>query len=70
MTTALTGSAAPAAVSAIVVTSPELITLDPWGYPIVAPGPVPPAVAAHARRAVAACPALALLRQHEDDATS
>lgn len=49
---------------------PELITLDPWGYPIVAPGPVPPALLAHARRAVAACPTLALLLQHEDDATS
>jgi ferredoxin len=49
---------------------PELITLDPWGYPIVAPGPVPPALAAHARRAVAACPTLALLLHHDDGATS
>ena len=49
---------------------PELITLDPWGYPIVAPGPVPPALAAHARRAVAACPTLALLLHREDGATS
>ena len=48
---------------------PELITLDPWGYPIVAPGPVPPTLAGHARRAVAACPTLALLLHHEDDAT-
>ena len=39
---------------------PELIALDEWGYPLIDPGPVPPALAAGARRAVAACPALAL----------
>ncbi len=39
---------------------PELIRLDDWGYPIVAPGPVPEHLAEHARRAVASCPALAL----------
>jgi ferredoxin len=39
---------------------PELIRLDDWGYPIVQPGPVPEHLDAHARRAVAACPALAL----------
>ena len=39
---------------------PELVTLDEWGYPIVDPGPVPPALDRDARRAVAACPALAL----------
>jgi ferredoxin len=39
---------------------PELITLDDWGYPIVDPRPVPPSIEAHARRAVAACPTLAL----------
>ncbi len=39
---------------------PELIQLDDWGYPIIAPGPVPEHLAGHARRAVAACPALAL----------
>jgi ferredoxin len=49
---------------------PELITLDPWGYPIVAQGPVPPALLAHARRAVAACPTLALILRREDDGTS
>jgi ferredoxin len=38
---------------------PELIELDEWGYPIIREG-VPPALAAHARRAVNACPALAL----------
>jgi ferredoxin len=40
---------------------PERITLDEWGYPIVSAEPVPPALEAHARRAVTDCPALALL---------
>ena len=39
---------------------PELIQLDDWGYPIVASSPVPDALLGHARRAAAACPALAL----------
>jgi ferredoxin len=40
---------------------PELISLDEWGYPIVAGRPVPTSLERPARRAVAACPALALL---------
>jgi len=39
---------------------PERISLDEWGYPILAPAPVPGPLAGHARRAVAACPVLAL----------
>ena len=39
---------------------PELISVDEWGYPIVDRGPVPPQLTREARRAVAACPALAL----------
>jgi ferredoxin len=39
---------------------PELVRLDDWGYPIVAPGPVPAHLLGHARRAAAACPLLAL----------
>jgi ferredoxin len=39
---------------------PERITLDDWGYPIVDPRPLPAELKGHARRAVAACPALAL----------
>jgi ferredoxin len=39
---------------------PERIRLDDWGYPIVDPEPVPKNLARHARRAVAACPVLAL----------
>jgi ferredoxin len=40
---------------------PELISLDEWGYPIVAGRRVPASLERPARRAVAACPALALL---------
>jgi ferredoxin len=39
---------------------PEMIQLDDWGYPIIDPHPVPPHLEALARRAVAACPTLAL----------
>ena len=41
------------------------------GYPVVDPGPVPPALDRDARRAVAACPALALkLTRSEQPARS
>lgn len=39
---------------------PELIQLDDWGYPIIAEGPIPADLHALAKRAVTACPALAL----------
>jgi ferredoxin len=39
---------------------PELVARDPWGYPLIAPGPVPAELAEHARRAVASCPTLVL----------
>jgi ferredoxin len=39
---------------------PELIRLDEWGYPILAPTSVPPELAKHARKAVRLCPELAL----------
>ncbi len=39
---------------------PERIGLDEWGYPILDPASVTPDLEAHARRAVAACPVLAL----------
>lgn len=42
---------------------PELISMDPWGYPVLAKGPVPPDLLPLARRTVTACPALALLLQ-------
>jgi ferredoxin len=40
---------------------PELISSDPWGYPLLRPGPVPPELLGLARRAVNACPTMALL---------
>lgn len=39
---------------------PEGIALDDWGFPIVLSAAADPALRAHARRAVRACPALAL----------
>ena len=40
---------------------PEVVELDEWGYPIVADDSVPRELLKDARRAVAACPRLALL---------
>lgn len=42
---------------------PEIIELDPWGYPILASSTVPRGLHDHARRAVEACPTLALLME-------
>lgn len=39
---------------------PEMIRLDDWGYPIIAAGPLPDPLLEHARRAVRACPMLAI----------
>lgn len=39
---------------------PERIELDDWGYPIIDDRPIPRELLGHARRAVAACPTLAL----------
>lgn len=46
---------------------PELIELDPWGYPILRAPAVPPALLRHARRAAATCPALALILEKSPD---
>jgi len=46
---------------------PEHIRLDDWGYPIVARDPVAPENAALARRAVGACPKLALALERRRD---
>jgi ferredoxin len=46
---------------------PERITLDDWGFPIIDPAPIPPQLAGHARRVVAACPTLALAIVAADD---
>jgi len=45
---------------------PELISVDEWGYPLVDTRPVPRALPRDARRAVAACPALALKLMRTD----
>ncbi len=39
---------------------PERIALDDWGYPMLDPRPLERDLLPHARRAVAACPKLAL----------
>lgn len=44
---------------------PEGIQLDDWGYPILSPDPIPPEMLSAARRAVNACPTLALLLEKD-----
>lgn len=44
---------------------PEWIQLDEWGYPILDGQELPEQLAAHARRAAAACPTLAVLLTRE-----
>jgi ferredoxin len=39
---------------------PERIALDEWGYPVIDPAPVSGEALTHAKRAVNACPRLAL----------
>lgn len=39
---------------------PELIELDEWGFPMLRADAVGPGLLKHARRAVSACPTLAL----------
>jgi ferredoxin len=45
---------------------PERITLDEWGYPLIDHEPVPEELLAHARRAAAACPTVALLLESDE----
>jgi ferredoxin len=46
---------------------PEFIRLDPWGYPIVPRAELGDELLAHARRAVDACPVLALTLQEREN---
>jgi ferredoxin len=46
---------------------PELIRLDDWGYPIIDQREVPEGLMPLARRAVDACPTLALLLERVED---
>lgn len=39
---------------------PERIWLDEWGYPVIEEGALTPDLLEHGRRAVAACPVMAL----------
>lgn len=48
---------------------PELVRLDDWGYPIIEATPIPFHLEPHARRAVAACPTLALLIRERAETT-
>ena len=44
---------------------PEIIELDPWGYPILRSATVPPVMIPHAQRAADSCPTLALLLERK-----
>jgi len=46
---------------------PERITLDEWGYPIIDESRVAPELLGLARKAVDACPTLALLLDSSED---
>jgi ferredoxin len=45
---------------------PERIQLDDWGYPIIDPEPIDGDLLDHARRAVAACPRVALILDEDE----
>lgn len=45
---------------------PELIRLDPWGYPMLTSATVPSELEPLARRTVTVCPRLALLLERAD----
>jgi ferredoxin len=45
---------------------PEIIELDPWGYPILSSATVPRSLVEHAKRAAATCPTLALRLDRTD----
>jgi ferredoxin len=47
---------------------PERVELDDWGYPMVDDEPIGNELLPHARRAVAACPTLALRLRGRDRA--
>jgi ferredoxin len=46
---------------------PEQIALDDWGYPIIDRVAIPRQLMAHARRAIEACPVLALSLERVPD---
>ncbi|HKF76791.1 MAG TPA: ferredoxin [Candidatus Dormibacteraeota bacterium] len=44
---------------------PERVELDDWGYPMIRPEPIGPDLLRAARKAVDACPVLALLLERD-----
>lgn len=44
---------------------PERVGLDDWGYPLIQPQPIGPDLLPAARKAVDACPVLALLLERD-----
>jgi ferredoxin len=48
---------------------PERISLDDWGYPLIAGEPIGPELEDLARRAAAACPTFALSLEREQPGT-
>jgi ferredoxin len=46
---------------------PERVVLDDWGYPMIDPTPIEPSLEPDAKRAVAACPKLALLLDRDEE---
>jgi ferredoxin len=48
---------------------PELIRLDDWGYPIIAPDPIPDHLLPLAKHAIDQCPVLALALRRDPEAS-
>ncbi|HUK69385.1 MAG TPA: ferredoxin [Streptosporangiaceae bacterium] len=46
---------------------PEMIGIDPWGYPVVSAQPVPQRLVRLAKKAEASCPTLALIVERIED---
>ena len=49
---------------------PERISLDEWGYPLIDSSPIQDGLVSQARRAVDACPVLALRLRSVDEPTA
>ena len=46
---------------------PERVSLDEWGFPVIADEPIPASLEQHARRAVSECPKVALQLARQRD---
>ena len=47
--------------------APDIITIDPWGFPVLARGPLTSAQVRQARKAFNGCPKRALLVDGDDE---